>query len=637
MRALAGWAFAFLVLVSLAGCESGPTASVELRWRAADAWTWTKAVPGSQHGCDRIAFTVNGSPAGHALTPRSGTFTANVPMRAGRNVVVAECRTGDASVESKPLVVTERLEARPTARIHVAVDGGTVLFDSESTPSRGASLTTFDWSARAGNPAPLEIHSTGEHATAVAPQADGEYYVTLEVRDSQDRSDRSTTYFVVSGGKARLVDMDHEHPAWVDRAVVYGTVPKLFGRHPFRAVTAKLDYLKRLGVNTLWLSPINSTPEGDFGYAVTDYFNLNSRYGTKEEFRKLVDAAHARGIRVLMDFVPNHTSDEHPYFKDTVAHKRASPYWTYYDRDSYGDYNYYFDWSNLPNLNYDNPEVRAMITEAFSYWVREFDVDGFRVDAAWGIKMRRPSFWLPWRRELKRIKPDLLLLAEASATDGYYFRRGFDAAYDWTPKLGDWAWDGVFDDSDRIVQRLVPALTFFGRGYPKDALVFRFLNNNDTGPRFIVKHEKRLTLAATALLMTLPGIPELYTGDEIGASYLPYDQEFPLDWKDARGMRAAYSKLIDLRLGLPSLTTRKWKIVAADRRRQIFAFVRWGAGDPVLAVFNFGLAPTEASIALPSRFVRSLGGDLEDRLNGGVFRADTMPMPPESARILMPR
>ena len=638
MRAGRTPALVALVLVSIAaGCRGGPDADVALVGRDGDAWTWAKVVGGVQDGCDRLSFSVNGAPAGEAFVAAGRRFEANVPLREGENRIVATCHVGDETVDSEPLVFSERLRRRPTARIHLALTGGTVLLDSESTPSQGASLTRFEWSPRPGNPAPLEIRAMGEQATVVAPKTDGEYYVTLEVGDSSGRSDRSTTYFVVSDGKARIVDMDRENPAWVDNAIVYGTVPKLFGEQPFRAVAARLDYLKRLGVNALWLSPVNSTPEGDFGYAVTDYFNLNPRYGTKAEFRELVRQAHARGIRVLMDFVPNHTSDQHPYYRNSKTYKRASPYWTYYDRDAYGDYNYYFDWINLPNLNYDNAEVRRFMTEAFSYWVREFDVDGFRVDAAWGIKERRPSFWLPWRRELKRIKPDLLLIAEASATDPYYFGHGFDAAYDWTPKLGDWAWDGVFDDPRRVVQRLVPALTFYGRGYARDALVFRFLNNNDTGARFIVKHEKGLTLAAAALLLTLPGIPELYTGDEIGASYLPYDEEFPIDWTDRRKMRAAYAKLVHLRLELPALTSRRWQIVAADRSGQLFAFVRWGAGKPVLAVFNFGLAAQRAAVSLPARFAASLGGKLRDVLHGGTFTADSVLLPPETARVLVPR
>jgi hypothetical protein len=102
-------------------------------------------------------------------------------------------------------------------------------------------------------------------------------------------------------------------------------------------------------------------------------------------------------------------------------------------------------------------------------------------------------------------------------------------------------------------------------------------------------------------------------------------------------MRAAYAKLIHLRLDLPALTSRLWQIVAADRRRQIFAFVRYGAGKPVLAVFNFGLAPQRAELSLPARFVPSLGGKLRDVVHGGTLAAGSVPLPPETARVLVAR
>ena len=107
---------------------------------------------------------------------------------------------------------------------------------------------------------------------------------------------------------------------------------------------------------------------------------------------------------MLLDFVPNHTSDQHPWFVDAQANGPASVYWDYYDRDADGQPTHYFDWTNLPNLNYSNPEVERFMLEAFSYWVREFGVDGFRTDACWGVKERKPDFWPKWRRELKRIK-----------------------------------------------------------------------------------------------------------------------------------------------------------------------------------------------------------------------------------------
>ena len=189
-----------------------------------------------------------------------------------------------------------------------------------------------------------------------------------------------------------------------------------------------------------------------------------------------------------MDFVPNHTSAQHPYYLSAAQRGPASPYYDFYDRDAAGEVTTYFDWENLKNLKYDNPEVQRYMIEAFAYWVREFGIDGFRVDAAWGVRERAPEFWPRWRDELKRIDPDLLLIAEASARDPYYVIVGFDAAYDWTDKLGEWAWHDAFEEGAPTAARLRAALigsrsVEAERHARSGALVLRFLNNNDTGER----------------------------------------------------------------------------------------------------------------------------------------------------------
>jgi glycosidase len=144
---------------------------------------------------------------------------------------------------------------------------------------------------------------------------------------------------------------------------------------------------------------------------------------------------------------------------------------------------------------------------------------------------------------LKRIKPDLLLLAEASARDAYYGRNGFDAAYDWTDKLGEWTWQAAFEDAPNTARRLRSAI----EASASDALVFRFLGNNDTDPRFRSRYGIGRTRVAAAMLLTLPGIPCLYTGEEVGAAYEPYKNAHPIAWDDVDGLRGWYKRLIALR------------------------------------------------------------------------------------------
>jgi cyclomaltodextrinase len=433
-------------------------------------------------------------------------------------------------------------------------------------------------------------------------------------------------------------------PAWIDTAVVYGVVPHNFGPHGLRSVTARLDSLQDLGITALWLAPITATPTQGHGYEVTDYFRVRWDYGTKRDLQALVKAAHARGIRVLLDVVPNHSSREHPYFVHAERHGKRSPYYRYYDRGADGTYTHYFDWSHLPNLSYDHPEVRRWMVEASAYWVRECDVDGFRVDAAWGVQWRRPDFWPRWQRELRRLKPDLLLLAEAGARDPYWFESGFDAAYDWTDELGQWAWHDVFEEPDHVTTRLHSALTNEGRGFPEQARVFRFLNNNDTGKRFITRYGITMERVAAALLLTLPGLPCIYTGQEYGAEFEPYGTLDPIAWEGHDDLRRYYQRLIALRRRHPALHSPPWQWVQPRLDRATYAYLRTGhEGDPVLVALNFSRRRAAAEVALTAEtrpFAEA--PQLTDLLTGrgfSAFRRDGdvlhLSLPPRCARVLV--
>ena len=430
-------------------------------------------------------------------------------------------------------------------------------------------------------------------------------------------------------------------PAWVADAVVYGVIPGRFGPDGLRSVTERLPHLHDLGATALWLSPINASPPGDFGYAVTDYFALNPAVGTEADLTELVQAAHRLGIRVLMDFVPNHTSAQHPMFRDAEARGTASPYYSFYDRDAAGEPTHYFDWTHLPNLDFANPAVRRLVLDAFAYWVREFDVDGFRVDVAWGIKERAPDFWPLCRHELASVKPDVLLIAEAGARDPYYLANGFDAAYDWTDELGHWAWEDVFSPREGIAGRLRAALTNGDQGYPPGTRIFRFLNNNDTGVRFVDTHGPELTRAAFTLLLTLPGLPCLYTGDEVGASYQPYDEVFPIDWEhDPHGFRPFLQELIGLRRRLPSLHSLAWDLLDVEQSDRVLAYARHTGSDlATLIALNFSGEPVEAAVRLTGAFeggVQLLNALGDDVVQVRRDRSVRVPLPAWGARILIP-
>ena len=612
--------------------ESG----IQLNGGDADVWTFSKPVKGSlgnPAACQAVWIDNDSTRVQANLQEHS--FSAEIPIRPGANTLTAVCRGADEGEDVSPsITVTGRLEQRPTAIISASLTDGRVILDGAgSLPDEleNQPIREYVWSTRADNPAAVKVNEedfTGDVSSTSlevqVPPVDGEYYFSLHVIDEAGRDDVSATYVVVENGQPRIPDYDHENPAWVEEAIVYGVIPRLFGSPGAPAIQDRLDQLADLGINALWLAPINET--NDYGYSVIDYFELRDKFGSKEDFKAMVEAAHERGLRVLMDFVPNHTSNMHPYFQDTVEKGPDSPYWDFYDRDENGNYTYYFDWTHLPNLNYDNPEVQRMMIEAFSYWVREFDVDGFRVDACWGVKERRPEFWPEWRRELKRIKPDLLLLAEASARDPYYFDNGFDAAYDWTENLGNWSWARFWGEQTEEVDtaQAIESLKYMLLGgpdeYHPDALIFRFLNNNDTGTRFIQTHGEPLTRVATALLLTLPGIPCIYTADEAGRWFRPYFDVTPISFRERyRGLRDYHKQLIALRKETPSLHSRLWQILEAEPASQVLGYLRFLEGNeqPVLVLLNFSAESADAVVTVPEDFSALASSvALQDLLSG---------------------
>jgi cyclomaltodextrinase / maltogenic alpha-amylase / neopullulanase len=656
-----------LMMALLPGCTSGGrgdgrAASPRFDQRGGDAFAWSEPVSGSA-GCAEVTLLVNGRPLaeGANVPVKDGRFSAVVPIGEGRNRIVARCAQaaegGESAGESAALEFAGRLKARPTAWIRVSVDGDTVTLDgghSEPAQPDGARVVRYAWSPDPRHPAPLTTAAGGRFGGEVggprlelrAPTEDGEYHMRLTVTDAEGRADTSTTYFAVEGGKARAVDLAREHPRWIDSAVVYAPVPALWGDDGPAAVERHLEYLKRLGVDALWLWPPAEERAAGEEYAITDYFRLDPSWGPPAAFSSMVDKAHKLGMRVLLDIVPNHLSDQSPYFQDAGRYGKASHYWGFFDRDANGEPTHYFDWTNLPNLDYDNPEVRRMVVEAFSHWVRDLGIDGFRVDAAWGVQRRRPDFWPALRRQLKRIDPDVLLLAEASATDPYFFSHGFDAAYDWTDELGQWAWTSVFDSPREIRRLLAAAVTNDPKGYAPGAIVLRFLNNNDTDVRFVDQHGPGLTRVAATLQFTLPGMPALFAGDEIGASYQPYSDLTPIPWQDRHHLRPLYQRLIGLRHRVPALSGHHLELVGSTPDSS-FAYLRPAppGGEPVLVVLNFGgraavelrrTPQVDAALGQGgARDPRDLLGDRPVRVEAGPGTV-TIPMGAESAYLLTP-
>jgi cyclomaltodextrinase len=317
-------------------------------------------------------------------------------------------------------------------------------------------------------------------------------------------------------------------------------------------VRDRLEYIADLGATCIWLSP-TWVSSSHHGYDVTDYTRTEPRLGGDEALHRLVEAAHARGVRVLLDMVCNHISNEHPIFQDAYANP-TSPYrdWFIFDDSTIG-YRSFFGVRSMPQVNVANPAARQWLIDVARYWLREFDVDGYRLDYANGPG---PEFWSDFRAGCRAEKPDCFCFGEL-----------VDQPMAILPYIG--RLDGCLDfhvgeairktfayrtwteaDFERFLQRHEE---YFGR--EGDFIQPTFIDNHDMD-RFLYAAggDKDALRRAAAAQMRLPGPPIIYYGTEVGLSQrkskgdglgLEASRE-PMAWGGAqdRDLLAYYQSLI---------------------------------------------------------------------------------------------
>jgi glycosidase len=375
-------------------------------------------------------------------------------------------------------------------------------------------------------------------------------------------------------------------PAWVRDGVIYEIFPRAFSKEGnFKGITARLDELKNLGVNILWLMPIHpigkEKSKGTIGspYAVRDYYAINSDYGTADDLHQLISAAHSRGMKVIIDIVANHTA------WDSVLMKQPD----FYTHDASGNIVPPVpDWMDVADLNYDNPRLRVYMTEMLQYWLREFDLDGFRCDVA---GMVPTSFWEHARAELSKIKPDIVMLAEWHEPD--LLAAAFDLDYSWPlhSAVTDVLTGRAHADALRAAWEEERAK--FERG----ALHMRFSDNHDER-RAIARFGEFGTLAASVLMFTLDGVPMLYNGMEVGdtaESGAPaLFEKLPVFWQISERrpeFPVFYKQLIALRSAHEALRRGEMKWLRNSDEARVVTYLRRSNNEEILVAINLSNRP----------------------------------------------
>ena len=301
-------------------------------------------------------------------------------------------------------------------------------------------------------------------------------------------------------------------------------------------VTAKLDYVQEMGFNGIWLMPIHPSPTYH-KYDVKDYYAIDPQYGTLDDLKNLVNEAHKRGIRVIIDLVVNHTSDSHPWFLEACDYIRQNgqpggAYGDFYNfKDtSGGAYHsvsgtkYVYEgqfWSGMPDLNLDSENVRAEIQKIMQFWLTDCNVDGFRLDAVTSYytgNVDKNVEFLSWlNTEAKKIKPSAYIVGEAWVGSDYlidrYYESGCDSFFLFTgSQAGGSIATAVKQSSGKSVGELFMSLQeTYG-----DAILAPFLGNHDTmRPGSFMPGVENVKMAAGVLSM-MNGGTFVYYGEEIG-------------------------------------------------------------------------------------------------------------------------
>jgi glycosidase len=376
------------------------------------------------------------------------------------------------------------------------------------------------------------------------------------------------------------------HPSWTEQSNIYEVNVRQYSPEgTFKAFEKSLPRLQQMGVKILWFMPINpigiegrKMTSSDLGsyYAVMNYKEVNPEFGTMQDWKELVKDAHSKGFKVIIDWVPNHTSPDNPWITEHPD---------FYKRDANGNTVYDNDYTDTRNLNYENKELQDSMISAMKFWITNTDIDGFRCDH---VDPMPVEFWKKCITELRKVK-DVFMLAESEKPEFHY--AGFDATYAWNIM---WTTVDVAQGEKNLLQ-LDSVLNQNFTTFPVNAERMYFTTNHDENSWNGTEFEKYgdAYKAFAVLTQTMyESVPLIYSGQEVpNKKRLKFFVRDPIVW-DKYEMAPFYSKLLHLRENNEALAAdAAYKKVVSCNDDAIFSYIRQKGNHKIFVVLNLSAEP----------------------------------------------
>ncbi|MBN2010150.1 hypothetical protein JW960_12465 [candidate division KSB1 bacterium] len=481
------------------------------------------------------------------------------------------------------------LNLAPVIHVKGLFQPGAVVLDASKTNSKtGEDLIIF-WYQDINNPQKVKMEGTSRLRIEI-PQKSGTYYFYVVASDKFGSSSRKTISLKVKGRKVEIFNFS-DSPDWAADAIIYDIYVKAFSPDgSLRGIIGKLPYLKKLGVNCISLLPIWESPT-ELKFGASDFFRVADEYGTIDDFKALVDAAHHMGIRVILDVTFAYTSDQHPYFVSAFQNAFGAyrDFYRWYEASAQPllyAYEFSNDWDRFPNLNFENPQVQKYLVDIARFWVQQ-GIDGFRCSNARGVPH---EFWKRFRHQIKELSPDCVLLNEALSRSPDYHNDEFDMSFDTD------FYNSLIDvmNQRKPVSAIERALRKTETNYPPHALMLRYLENHQM-ERFIQQHGIMKTQVAAALLLTTPGTPMLFYGQEHGV----FGSLAKMNWDESHTKLLEYYRtLITIRREYPAIRRSPMQYVPTNHPNDVLAYIRRDETHTILVLLNFSPETIECQAIL---------------------------------------